>query len=658
MIPSGFLLNAERRIVAPEAFVAAVFAALIFALLGGAWMRGLSVFWSDLTYLHHGWRAAPAMLVAAGRAPLWEPSLYFGMPMSGSMQGGLFYPASTVYYLFGFATATALFQALHLFTAGWLCALWLRAFRVSWGASLGGALLFAFGGVMIARLPFLNHLSTLAWAPALVLFFRRPVPLALTLVLMVLAGYPTFIPGCAAAAWVAAYAARAQRWSWVGGAVDWIKAGLLSGVLAAVQLFPGFELAWHSRRSSGVGLAEALTWGFAPVDLLQWIGPLAVGVENFNPAVYWTLCVYLGLAGVAAVGAGVMTLPRRRAIVLAMAIAGVIFLTLGASNPLSDALWRTASPLRFVRYPGNLAYIAMLPLAVLAAAGFSGRRLGPLLVLVSALELLVLGRGATPLAPRDLFVEPGPLVRILQERLGDERYLISPKALQASQGTDIFDWKQRLYGLTNAPHRLRAAANFGEPLVPAASYAAMDALLSLPSADAAAGWMPWIGASRLLTPGPVNSPHLRTDGRALWEISTLRASPVALAYHLTPSDGAALPAAWPALPPTGARAPLAMRRTREDRFEVSGEGAGWAYVAEPRFPGWKTTLSSPAGDRSVIAQPALGAFQKVETPSGPWTVRWRYEPQPWRWGLLLACFSWIVLAWSWYHRAVAFGETR
>lgn len=652
-------MNAERPRIASEAFVAAVLAALVLALLGGAWLRGLSVFWSDLTYLHHGWRAAPAMLVATGRAPLWEPSLYFGMPMAGSMQGGLFYPATIFYYLFGFATATALFQAMHLFTAGWLCALWLRSCRLSWGASLGGAVLFAFGGVMIARLPFLNHLATLAWAPALALFFKnRPVPLALVLTLMVLAGYPTFIPGCALVAWIAAYATRTKRWTWGGAALDWTKAGLLSGLLAAAQLLSGLELAAHSRRSAGVGLEEALTWGFAPHDLLQWIGPMALGVKNFHPAVDWTLCVYLGIFGAAAAAYGAFVVPRRRALILIGAFSVVIVLTLGASNPLSAALWRGGhSPLRFVRYPGNLAYLALLPLTALAAAGFSDRRAGPVLVLLSALELLVLGRSATPLATRELFVEPGPLVRALQLEQGDARYLISPKALQAAKGSDIFDWKQRLYGLTNAPYRLRAAANFGEPLVPAASYAVMDALLSLPSADAAAAWMPWIGATRLLTPGPANSARLTAEPTALWNISKAR-GPVSLAYRLTSLEGAALPASWPSAPPNATRVPLAVRREREDRFDISGEGAGWAYVAEPRFPGWTTVLSVPGGEHEVLPLPALGAFQKIETPSGPWSLRWRYEPGPWHWGLLLACMSWLMLAWSWYHRAVAFGDIR
>ncbi len=646
-------MNAARR-VPPEAFVAAFLAAGIVALLGGAWARGLTVFWGDLTYLHHGWRAAPAMLVASGRAPLWEPSLYFGMPMAGAMQGGLFYPPTVFFYFFGFATATALFQALHLFAAAWLCALWLRSWRVSWGASAGGALIFAFGGLMIARLPFLNHLAVLSWAPGLALFFRRPAGLALVLALMALAGYPTFIPGCAAAAWALALAAGSRRASWAGALGGWAAAGAGALALSAVQLAPGLELAARSRRAAGVGLDEAMTWSFAPGDFLQWIGPLATGLDRFHPAIDWWKCVYLGAAGLLAVAAGAAVLPRRRAAVLLAALGAVAALILGSTNPASAALWREVGVLRFVRYPGNLSYIAFLPLAALAAAGFSSRRFGPALVLVCGLELLALGRSATPLAPRSIFVQAGPLARAMQESLDGGRYLISPKALQASKGADVFDWKQRLYGLTNAPYRLRSAANFGEPLVPASSYAVMDALLSLPSADAAAGWMPWIGASRLLTPSTPASPRLEPEGGALWAISR-RKGPSALIWKLSPRSGDSLPAQWPATPPP-LGTPLAQSRAREDRFETSGEGAGWVFAAEPLYPGWTARLVTPGGERRAEILPALGAFQKIQTPEGPWTIRWRYEPASFAAGLLLTCAALAAFAASWYHRASSLGS--
>ena len=351
---------------------------------------------------------------------------------------------------------------------------------------------------------------------------------------------------------------------------------------------------------------------------------------------------------------GACVLPRRRSLLLLGAIAVVVLLTLGSSNSLSAALWRGFSPLRFVRYPGNLSYIALLPFAALAAGGFSHRRAGPVLVCLSLLELLVLGRFSTPVASRGLFAEPGPLVRNLQGSQDGARYLISPQALQATKGSDVFDWKQRLYGLTNAPYRLRAAVNFGEPLVPASSYVVMDEFLRLPNADAAAAWMPWIGAKRLLTPGPLNSSRLEPEGAVLWNISRVR-GPTSLAWQLSSEAGAALPAAWPRVPPA-LGVPLELRRVREDRFEVSGEGEGWAFVAEPRFPGWTAVLSSLAGSRRVTPDPALEAFQKVATPAGPWTIHWRYEPLPWCLGLLLTWAAWIVMAAYWYHRAVALGE--
>ncbi|MDE2489445.1 MAG: hypothetical protein KGM24_01270, partial [Elusimicrobia bacterium] len=190
---------------APEAAAAAAIAAAVLIFFAPIWLRGLSPFWRDLTYLHQAWRSSPAELVQAGRAPLWEPSLYLGMPMAASMQGGLFYPPTIVYYLFGFATATALFQALHLFLAGWLTALWLRSLRLRWGAAVGGGLSLALGGLMVSRLPFLNHLAVLAWAPGLALLFRKPAALAGALALAFLAGYPIFLAGAAAAAWALAF---------------------------------------------------------------------------------------------------------------------------------------------------------------------------------------------------------------------------------------------------------------------------------------------------------------------------------------------------------------------------------------------------------------------------------------------------------------------
>ena len=102
------------------------------------WLRGLTAFWGDLTYLHQPWRAFDAELLAAGRLPLWNPYLYLGMPQAAAMQDGLYYPGSAPYWIFGFATATAVFQAFHYWLAGALAYLALRSMRLLPAAAFGG----------------------------------------------------------------------------------------------------------------------------------------------------------------------------------------------------------------------------------------------------------------------------------------------------------------------------------------------------------------------------------------------------------------------------------------------------------------------------------------------------------------------------------------
>jgi len=182
--------------------------------------------------------------------------------------------------------------------------------------------------------------------------------------------------------------------------------------------------------------------------------------------VEWTKGCYVGVFGCLAAVWGAWSLARPKAIGIAALLFAVLLLILGDSNPLSAAIWAHVTPLRFVRYPGNLAYLALPCLALLVSAGFERSRGRSLTVALLGLELLLYAWNSFPAAPRSLFTEAGPLARLLQSSLEESRYLLSPLALEKQGGFGIRDWKFRLYGLSNAPFRLRAAANFGEPLVP------------------------------------------------------------------------------------------------------------------------------------------------------------------------------------------------
>jgi len=625
------------------ASAAAILAALVLLRFLPVWLGGWTYFWGDLTYLHHPWQASLALSLQSGQLPLWDASSYFGMPMAARMQNAAFYPGQLPFFLFGFSDALALFHAAHYWLAGWLMTLWLRSLRLGWAPALGGGILYALGGGLFSRIPFLNHLSTLSLLPATLLFFRRPALLGLTLAAAFLAGFPPIFIGLAAAAWSAAAVAEAGRGAafFRDAARAWVVAGVLAAALAACLLIPGAELFFLSRRASGIPIEEALLYGYNWRDLLGWVSPLLTAAGRYAPAMEWWKCSWLGFAGAAAALWGLARLPRRERLGAALLLAGVGALMLG-----SRWAWEALPPLKLIRYPGNLFYLALPLLSYLAAKGLSALppRWRAAALLAMALELSLYAAGSMPLAPRSLFTSAGPLVRHLQEKLEGGRYLLSPVALNRNVGAGVFDWKHRLYGISNAPYRLRAAANFGDPLSPTACFKVMDFLFTRPGADAAAEFFPWLGIRYLLTPLKVEgSNRLVHEETLLWELYRTRA-PASSAWLFDETGGSALSFGLPLSPPTGPARPLESRRAREDLFEVSGEGPGWLFLAEPLLPGWKARLLAPEGERPLAVEPAWLAFQKARVPAGPWTAAFRYDPASWRWGLALTLLSLAALS--------------
>ncbi|MDE2236577.1 MAG: hypothetical protein KGK30_01690, partial [Elusimicrobia bacterium] len=381
-------------------------------------------------------------------------------------------------------------------------------------------------------------------------------------------------------------------------------------------------------------------------DLARWLSPLLA--SRFSPGVDWWKCCYLGFVASGCAVAGLFALPRARALILGAWVAAVFLLTLGGCFPPSCWLWAHCVLLRFVRYPGNMAYLALLPLSLLAAAGLDRMRapLRGLLAAAICAELSLLAWRAMPRAARAELSNPGPLARRLQGELDGGRYLLSPLALEAVSGSSVPDWRQRLYGLTNAPSKLRAASNFGEPLVPQANYALMDRLLSAPSAAAAAALLPWLDVRVLLSPKPVHGPGLAPAGRTLWFVSRVRGA--SDAWLLPFAAGTALGPGSLALP-ASAR-PIPVERGREDAFSARGDKSGWLFVAEPLYPGWRVWLETPRGPGLAFPMPAFGPFQKLAVPVGRWTLHWRYRPRSFSWGLALTLCAALALGFPWLGR--------
>ncbi|MBI3551211.1 MAG: hypothetical protein HY077_01730 [Elusimicrobia bacterium] len=645
----------RRASIDRDAAACGALAVLILAQLVPPWLKGLAPFWGDLTYIHHPWRAFDSQLLQAGRLPLWDPYLYFGMPAAAAMQDSLYYPVSAPFFLFSFSGALLIFHAVQYCLSAALAYLWLRSLGLRRTAALAGSGLVCLGGVWLRERPFLNHLAVLSMLPGLLLLARRPRALALALCAAFLGGYPPFFVGAAAAAFALSLILCGPGARRTLPKV-WASAGLWAAGLCGILLLPAVELVGLSRRAAGVGLEEALQFGFAPSDLAQWISPALAG--SFDPAVQWWKSCFVGVVGIALAARGCLCLPRRRAAFLVLWLASVLLLLLGGTNSVSAALWVHLPLLKFVRYPGFLSYLAVPVLAVLAAAGVQrlspGVRLAAVFLLMA--ELVLYGAGAFPLARADIFLSAGPLVRRLQSELGDHRYLLSPRALEAVQGAGYEDWKHRLYGLTNAPFRLRAAGNFGEPLVPQANFEVMDRLYSAKSAEDAASWFSATDISVLLTPRPIEGSKMFVhEGRDLWEVHRWKRDSAG-AYALTEAEGAAIPAGLPVQEDAlRVRQPLLVERPREDRFSIAGESVepGWVFVSEPRFPGWRVTLETPRGEGIVQSLPALSAFQRVHVPAGSWRLDFRYAPGSWLWGLALSVLAGLAMAWRGWRAALS-----
>jgi len=617
-------------------------------------LAGRAPFWSDITYLNHPWRVLPAEAAQRGVLPLWNPYAYLGMPLAADVQAAVWYPGSLLFHLFGFASALPVFLGLHMALAGLFSFLWLRRLRLTRYACLGAGLAFSLSGWTMSHLPFPNHIATVAFFPALLLFWDRPLVLALCLTAGFLSGYPPMLAGEAAAAWLAAgLLGSADRpagrtvWSfWAAHGARWAGAGLLSMALSALLLIPAAELARHSDRGGGVDPAVALSFSFELKDLRQFLSPLLIPAADFDPLGSWWKTTYWGLGACAAAGFALARLPAAAAAVAVAYLAGAAFLLLGGTNPVSRTLWTSLWPLQYLRYPGNMAYLAVPALLFLVARGLHGLRGARLWAAFIGVELLIAGWGLQPTVPGSYFTDAGPLVRTLRRELAGHRYLLSPRALQWTRGkgpdleTASFDLKHRLYGMSNVPYHLPSASNLGNPLVPARSYAFMDHLFSRAGLADAAPWLGWADIGIVLTRERLPSGGLAYLGDSLWHLYANR-GPASRAFWFDERAGERIPSGvGPSAPDLKPGVPVELQRPREDRFTVSGDrpGPGWAFIAEPLWPGWK------ASGGEGKPEPALEAFQKLRVPAGRWTLRFRYDPMSWRLGLALSVLSLCALA--------------
>jgi arylsulfatase A-like enzyme len=371
-----------------SAAAAALLAVLVFGVFGefllGADDRIPSDPTGDTAKYFLSARSFAVEQILAGNFPLWNPHTFSGTPFVGTFQSSALYPLNVLHLLLPPALAFSLDFALHVFLLGFFFVLWLRGHRVHGLAAAFGAAAVMFGSTCILRVLAgqCTVLATFTWFPLLLLAIdklaQRPgiewtvVGMA-AVTAMALAGHPPtllmagLVAGlyCAPALWRSTRrAARVGSFACIAGAPF---------LLAAVQLWPGLEVAAGAARGGGGSYAWATSFSLPPENLLTLVAPGffgdGPGPRYFGRWWYWDASAYFGVVafalavhGAASVRPGV----TRRASVLAVVLT---LLALGRYTPFYALLYHTLPLLSYVRAPSKFLFFATLFLASLTAIG-------------------------------------------------------------------------------------------------------------------------------------------------------------------------------------------------------------------------------------------------------------------------------------------------
>ncbi len=320
--------------------------------------------------------------LSSGQVPLWNPYNNGGLPFIGDTQTAVFYPPRLLTIALSHMAGGFSYHALelemiaHVLLGSLLMYTFAR--RLTQGsvgsvpAALIATLIFSYGGFMGSYPPLqIALLEAAIWLPLALLGLHeatregriRPAWLALigfAFGLSWLSGHPqtSFFQTYLLTAYLG-YRAYEQRLGWRSFILGTLAFGILGGVLAAIQLLPGFEYLAHTARSS-MGF-DAKGNGFPLQDVAQFIFPGIVSL--WSP-------LYVGLVGLALAGIALWRqVPHSKfwggAALLALG------LSMGTHTPLFATLYNTLPGLRFFRGQERAAYVVSFGLAILAALGAS-----------------------------------------------------------------------------------------------------------------------------------------------------------------------------------------------------------------------------------------------------------------------------------------------
>jgi hypothetical protein len=351
-------------------------------------------YFRDILNFHYPLRKVLIDSYARGEWPLWNPYVYLGQPMLANPNYMAFYPSNLFHLFLPFNYAFKLHFVIHPILASLGIYFLQRRLSLPPIACFGGAVVYAFSGIVLSFLNLYNFVPSVALLPwigwallnALQKRSRGSVLLFGVLLALQILSFDLFIALCDLLLLVAlALIHVLPSGDRARDSIRVLRVGFLGGLfavgLAAIQILPTLELVPLSVRGTGLSFGTVTQWSLHPMDLLNVIVPNLFGYPfSLSKRLYWGEAYHFDREGYLVsfyVGIGAFLLAvlsfwgaKRKAqavFVVLVLLSG--FLALGRFNPWWSWLYKYLPAFRMGRYPVKLALAMVLAISVLAAMG-------------------------------------------------------------------------------------------------------------------------------------------------------------------------------------------------------------------------------------------------------------------------------------------------
>ncbi len=324
------------------------------------------------------WKYLAIDLLKQGIIPLWNRFIFSGTPLLASYHWAAFFPGNLLLFLpryFGWG----LYIFLSSFSAGTFMYLFLGTHVKNSWARLGGAIVFAFGGLMTTWAEFGTGVWAAAFIPLCLYFIDKFIdtkkyfflpPLSLSLAFLILAGHvqiDTYI-----AILIPFYVLHRLHWTLSLAnlrLLSLLAASCLIGVLlCSFQLLPTFDFFNLSIRAQEKYSVSA-NYGLTPLpDMVRIFAPDFFGHPStynfFSHTSYHENASFIGTITLPLILALIFTLPL---LLENLFFVLVLFfsLLLSIDSPFSQFIFKQPLPLLTYSYASRLFFITTFASAVL-----------------------------------------------------------------------------------------------------------------------------------------------------------------------------------------------------------------------------------------------------------------------------------------------------